>query len=129
MNTNRRAIKKNSGNREPLYTIQEGDVIKAVAGWLALHRIPHWRINSGALKSPRGRVVRFGAVGMSDFFAIGPWPEGKSIWIECKRPHGGVISAAQQEFLDCINRRGGIGIVVSSIESLEIQLKDAGLFA
>jgi len=128
MNPNRKAIKKNSGNRDPAYAIHEGDVMKAVDEWLTLHRIPHWRINSGALKNPRGQVVRFGVVGMSDFYAIGPAPEGKSIWIECKRPRRGVVSAAQQDFLDCINRRGGIGIVVSSVESLEIQLKEAGLF-
>jgi hypothetical protein len=67
--------------------------------------------------------VRFGAPGMSDFYAVGS--EGISIWIECKRPSGGVLSAAQKEFLDCINRNGGIGIVVDSIESLAIQLKEA----
>jgi hypothetical protein len=38
-----------------------------------------------------------------------------------------VVSAAQQEFIDCINRHGGIGIVVSSVESLELQLKEAGV--
>jgi hypothetical protein len=129
MNPNRKAIKKNSGNRDPAYAIQEGDVLKAVSEWLDLHHIPHWRINSGALETPRGRVVRFGAKGMADFFAMGPAPEGKAIWIECKRLRGGVVSAAQQEFLDCINRYGGIGIIVSSIESLEIQLKEAGIFS
>jgi hypothetical protein len=62
---------------------------------------------------------------MSDFYAIGP--AGISIWIECKRPKGGRLSADQKEFLDCINRSGGIGIVVSSVESLELQLKEAGV--
>jgi hypothetical protein len=102
---------------------KEGSVMKAVSQWLALRKIPHWRINSGGLKDKRGRLVRFGAPGMSDFYAVGS--AGISIWIECKRPSGGVLSAAQKEFLDCINRHGGIGIVVDSIESLEIQLKEA----
>lgn len=126
MNPRRRVIKR-SGNRDLSFTIKEGDVIDAVTKWLALHKIPHWRINSGMLKNPRGQPVRFGAKGMSDFFAIGPAPEGKSIWIECKRPRGGVVSAAQKDFLDCVNRHGGIGIVVKSIESLEQQLKEAGI--
>jgi len=125
MNPTRRAIKKRSGNREPAFEIKEADVMNAVLKWLALHRIPHWRVNSGGLKDIHGRLVRFGAKGMSDIHAIGPAPEGKTIWIECKRPRGGVVSAAQKEFLDCVNRRGGIGIIVTSIESLEQQLREA----
>jgi RecB family endonuclease NucS len=82
-------------------------------------------MNSGALKTPRGKFIKFGATGMADIYAIGP--EGKSIWIECKRPRGGVVSAAQRGFLDCINRHGGIGIVVTSVESLEQQLNEAGV--
>ena len=103
----------------------EGSVMSAVSQWLALRKIPHWRINSGGLKDGHGRLVRFGSPGMSDYFAIGP--AGVSIWIECKRPKGDKLSEAQKEFLDCINRRGGIGIVVNSIESLETQLKEAGV--
>jgi len=57
---------------------------------------------------------------MADIYAIGP--DGISVWIECKRPKGGVVSEAQREFLDCVNRNGGVGIVVSTIESLELQL-------
>jgi hypothetical protein len=109
----------------PAFRVKEADVLRAVDQWFALRRIPHWRVNSGGLKNNYGRLVRFGAKGMADFYAIGPAPEGKSIWIECKRPDGGVVSAAQQEFLDCINRHGGVGIVVNSIESLEQQLKEA----
>jgi hypothetical protein len=109
----------------PAFKAKEADVLRAVDQWLTLKRMPHWRVNSGGLKDSHGRLVRFGAKGMADFCAIGPAPEGKSIWIECKRPVGGVVSEAQQEFLDCINNRGGIGIVVNSIESLEQQLKEA----
>jgi hypothetical protein len=122
MNQNRHRKEKEG---IPSFKVKEADVLRAVDQWLALKRIPHWRVNSGGLKDSRGRLVRFGAKGMADFYAIGPAPEGKSIWIECKRPNGGVVSAAQWEFLDCINRHGGIGIVVSSIESLELQLKEA----
>jgi hypothetical protein len=108
---------------DPLRGIKEGAVMHNVAQYLALKRIPYWRINSGGLKDSHGRLVKFGAKGMADFYAIGP--AGISIWIECKRPKGGRLSAAQKEFLDCINRNGGIGIVASSIESLELQLKEA----
>ena len=117
--------KNRSRNREDAYNPTEADVINAVLGWLAARRIPHWRINSGALKNQSGQLVRFGARGMADIAAIGP--DGRAIWIECKRPKGGVASAAQREFLDCINRNGGVGIIVSSVESLELQLEEAGV--
>jgi hypothetical protein len=105
--------------------VRENQVLNAVDEYLALKRIPHYRINSGALKTPRGQLIRFGSKGMSDFYAIGP--DGISVWIECKRPKGGRLSEAQKEFLDCINRNGGVGIVVNSVESLELQLKEAGV--
>jgi hypothetical protein len=106
-----------------LRSVKEGAIMNEVQQFLALNRIPHWRINSGGLKDSHGRLVKFGAKGMSDFYAIGP--AGISVWIECKRPMGGRLSDAQKEFLDCINRNGGIGIVVNSVESLESQLKEA----
>ena len=107
---------------DPLRSVRENAVINAVDELLTLYRIPHWRINSGALKTPSGQLVRFGATGMSDFYAIGP--AGISVWIECKRPKGGRLSEAQKEFLDCINRNGGVGIVANSVDSLENQLKE-----
>jgi hypothetical protein len=122
MNRNRHQKEKNG---TPAFKAKEADVLHAVEQWLALRRIPHWRMNSGGLKDSQGRLVRFGAKGMADLYAVGPAPEGKSIWIECKRPDGGVVSAAQREFLDMINRHGGVGIVVNSVESLEQQLKEA----
>jgi hypothetical protein len=105
--------------------IKESAVIRAVDQYLTIKHIPHWRINTGCLKNEHGRLVKFGSVGMSDFYAIGPG--GISIWIECKRPEGGRLSAPQHEFLDEINRNGGIGIVVNSIDSLEEQLKGEGV--
>ena len=119
----KKAVKKRLQNQAD--SVKEADVLKAVCRRLAVKKIPHWRINSGALKTQRGCLVRFGAQGMADVYAIGPG--GISIWIECKRPVGGILSEPQENFLDCINRNGGIGIVVNSIESLEQQLKEAGV--
>jgi hypothetical protein len=110
---------------DPLKGVKENSVMKVVDEYLTLKRIPHYRINSGGLKDSHGRLVRFGAKGMADFYAIGP--AGISVWIECKRPKGGRLSAAQKEFLDCVNRHSGVGIVVNSVESLESQLQEAGI--
>jgi hypothetical protein len=110
---------------DPLKGIKEKSTVNTVEEYLTLKRIPHYRINSGALKTPSGQLVRFGSKGMSDIYAIGP--AGISIWIEYKRPKGGRLSEAQKEFLDCINRHAGVGIVVHSVEELEGQLKEAGI--
>jgi len=112
-------------NFKPIPKQRESDVVIAISQWLTARGIPHWRINCGALPTQQGQLVRFGAKGMSDFYAIASG--GKSIWIECKRPEGGTVSEHQKRFLDCINQNGGIGIVVTSIESLEAQLKGAGV--
>jgi len=108
-----------------LKNVRENPVMNVVKNFLEIHRIPYWRLNSGAYKTPKGHYVRYGAKGMSDIYAIGK--DGISIWIECKRPVGGVLSEPQKNFLDCINRNGGIGIVVNSVESLEEQLREAGI--
>jgi hypothetical protein len=108
-----------------LMGVKEADVLNAVRHWLAARQIPFWRINSGGLPDKKGRYVRFGAAGMADIIAISP--EGKFIAIECKRLHGGRLTDNQEDFLNIINAHGGIGIVVSSIESLELQLKEAGV--
>jgi hypothetical protein len=113
------------GKKTILQNTKEKSVLKIVIEYLELKQIPHWRINSGALKTERGQFVRFGAKGMSDIYAIGK--EGISIWIECKRPKGGRLSEPQKKLLDCVNRNGGIGIVVNSLESLVQQLKEAGV--
>jgi len=65
-----------------------------------------WRNNTGALKDPDGRLVRFGlCVGSSDI--IGMTPEGKFLAIEVKT-RTGRLSDQQRKFIDHVNARGGI---------------------
>ena len=120
-----KAFEKKAKPRTARQGIKEKSVIKAVDEYLAWKQIPHWRMNSGALSTERGQFVRFGAKGMSDFYAIGP--DGVSIWIECKRPQGGRLSEAQEDFLNCIRKNGGIAIVANSVETLELQLIAGGV--
>jgi hypothetical protein len=102
--------------------------MRQVDEYLAAHGIPHWRINTGALKTPDGRLVRFGAPGMCDWYAL--MPGGASLWIECKRGRGGRLSGAQKAFIDTINA-GGNGkthaIVVNSVDTLVGEIYRLGL--
>lgn len=110
--------------------IKESSVLKQVEEWLTLHRFWHMRCNNSAGKAQSGMFMRsftcngHAVKGVSDIYAI---KDGVTFWIECKRPVGGVISVDQRNFLDAMNRHGAVGIVVNSIESLEAQLKEAGV--
>ncbi|MGP1431723.1 MAG: hypothetical protein ACTTI6_03135 [Treponema sp.] len=110
--------------------VREADILKQVEQWLSAQQIWHMRCNNAAGKAQSGRFMRSftclgrAVVGVSDIYAI---KNGVSIWIECKRPVGGKLSAGQRKFLDAMNRNGAVGIVVNGIESLETQLKAAGL--
>jgi hypothetical protein len=114
---------KTKPRREAVPRISEAEVVRRVMEYLSLSGIPYYRMNSGAYRTENGGFVRFGAKGMSDIYAIGPG--GRSVWIECKRPKGGVVSPYQQSFIDCVKRHGGVAVIVTSLESLEIQLKEA----
>jgi hypothetical protein len=80
-----------------------------------------WRQNTGAFKVDN-RFFRSSIAGVSDI--LGVLPNGRFIAVECKREHGGRVSAKQKEFLQNIERCGGLAIVAHSarelLEKLEI---------
>lgn len=111
-------------------TVHESVVLRQVEEWLTLRHIWHMRCNNSAGKAQSGQFMRsftcngHPVSGVSDIYAV---KDGVSIWIECKRPVGGKLSDGQKRFLDAMNRNGAVGIVVNGIESLESQLKEAGV--
>ena len=111
-------------------TVREAEILRQVEEWLSMRHIWHMRCNNGAGKAQSGQFMRsftcngYAVNGVSDIFAV---KDGTAIWIECKRPVGGKLSEAQRNFLDAMNRNGAVGIVVSSVESLETQLRGAGI--
>ena len=110
--------------------VRESVVLHQVEEWLTLRHIWHMRCNNAAGKAQSGQFMRsftcngHAVSGVSDIYAV---KDGVSIWIECKRPVGGRLSNGQRNFLDAMNRNGAVGIVVNGIESLEKQLKEAGV--
>lgn len=110
--------------------VRESVVLRQVEEWLTLRHIWHMRCNNSAGKAQSGQFMRsftcngHAVSGVSDIYAV---KDGVSIWIECKRPVGGKLSGGQRNFLDAMNRNGAVGIVVNGIESLEKQLKEAGV--
>lgn len=104
----------------------EQDTVRAILQLLALHKIPSWRINTGATKIDK-RFIRFGAVGMSDIIGIWPadddWvgPHGGFLAIEVKSKTG-VVTPAQHAFLDQVNAAGGKGFVARSLDDVKREL-------
>jgi hypothetical protein len=104
--------------------VLEADVMRDVDQALSSFCIFHWRNNTGVTRMGR-RFVRFGYPGSSDWLGI--CPDGRFLAVECKRPRDGRLTEKQKDFIECINRYGGVGIVVNGLDSLLGQLKERGV--
>ena len=92
----------------------ENDLKKAILSYLHFHKIPAWRINSGAIKI-QNRYIRFSVPGISDI--VGVLPDGRFLAVETKSA-GNTITPAQKDFLDTITRNNGVAIVAYSINDI-----------
>ena len=118
----KRERRKPAGFQPPLTPkVNEKDVMEIVDQVLSAHHIFHWRNNTGAAKMGR-RWVRYGYPGSSDWLGI--CPNGRLLAVECKAPKTGRLTEPQINFLDCINRHGGVAIVADGLDSLMKQLKE-----
>lgn len=94
---------------------REQDLPKACLVWLHLHGFHVWRQNAGGMKVGK-RFVRFShQPGISDI--IGWTKTGRFLAIETKR-RGQKPTQVQRDFLDALNRAGGVGLVVHSLDEL-----------
>lgn len=111
----------------------EKDIQRACLDYLAARGILAWRANQIPVPLPGGGFRRFsGLRGVSDILGILPQTVdtvghgqatfGNLLAVEIKRP-GGKLSPDQEWFLSEINRRGGIGICVRSVDELEKSLE------
>lgn len=98
--------------RAAAFAGREQDLVRACLELLQFRGVFSYRQNGGGFHpaGKGGRFVRFTSInGISDI--IGVLPGGRFLAVECKRP-GNVPTEDQQAFLDAVNRRGGLGIVV-----------------
>ena len=109
----------------------ESGVLKACMDLLAVHRIWHMRMNTGAMKDGK-RFIRFSRPGTADILATPkccwspsgeiqqcPWKheELKMLWLECKSPVG-EQSAAQKAFQLEVEAAGHLYLLIRSPEDL-----------
>ena len=112
---------------------RETDLVRGVLDWLSLRRIKAWRTNNTGIFDPVKKVYRTfqGLRGVSDILGILPQTveiEGERVTfgnflaIEVKR-QGETLRPEQEQFLEEIRKRGGIGLCVRSLTELETQMK------
>ncbi len=115
------------------FTFTESDVLSACLDYLHLRGILAWRTNNTGVFDPAKKVFRTfrGLKGVSDILGIvsqevslsdgQPLVQGILLAVETKKP-GNKPSADQAWFLEEVNRRGGIGLWVTSVRELEEKL-------
>ncbi len=112
---------------------KEIDLVRACLEWLALKRIKAWRSNNTGVFDPVKKVYRTfqGLRGVSDILGIVPrtveldgerMTFGLFLALEVKRP-GETLRAEQEQFLEEVRQRGGIGLCIRSLTELEQQLE------
>jgi hypothetical protein len=116
---------------------REQDTVAAILQLLHAHRIPAWRMNTGAMKVGT-RFLRFGVTGMSDIIGVMPVTldctydasgrtltrtsfRGSFLAIEVKSATG-KTTPAQDDFLARVNAAGGKGFVARSVGDVQKEL-------
>jgi hypothetical protein len=104
--------------------LREADVLRTILAYLKVHRIFHWRNNTGAnrwAREGKARFVRFGTVGAPDIFIV---HHGRCVGIEAKAP-GKDLTAEQFAYATNFEEAGGIYALARSIEDVEVVLRRA----
>jgi hypothetical protein len=99
----------------------EQAIQKSILEYLAVKKIWHMRVNTGAIVSEykgRSRMIRYGIPGCADILCSLP----SFLWLEVKAPKG-VQSEQQKQFQKEVEEQGHLYYVVRSIEDVEEILK------
>ena len=98
--------------------MKESELLKLVLDWLALHRIFHWRMNTGSsgpmFYKGKRRFVRYGVPGVPDIMCC---VKGRMIGIELKGD-GGEQSQAQKNFQSSLEAAGGKYILARRLDEV-----------
>lgn len=105
--------------------IKESEVQRQILIYLEYSKnlVPiFWRQNAGAIKT-ENRYIKLGKAGVSDIIGI-LW-DGRFLAIEVKTPQRRKnVSPAQEEFLNGVNKAGGVGFVATDINDVKDKLNE-----
>lgn len=107
----------------------EGQLLRLSLDYLAAKRILAFRMNSGMMKNPAGRPIRFGVPGMADILAFPremvefhdgscrEYPFPIPTWLEVKA--GTKQSDLQKSFQAQVEAEGHVYRIIRSLEDLQ----------
>lgn len=96
-------------------SVTEAQTQSACLDYLAAKRIFHMRMQTGALRNPAGRPVKFGTPGCADIMTI--LPSKLVLWLEIKAP-GRKQRPAQIEFQREVESHGHAYMVIENVNEL-----------
>ena len=117
-------------------SILEETIVRVIRDGLNACRIPNYRVRERISVCPRcrgfiGRPSEEGIPDLVGWVPVSLWMAGGSraipLFIEVKRPKGGVKSQAQEQFVERANRDGGIAIFARGWDECAEQLRQAGV--
>lgn len=98
--------------------VREQDIQNAILDYLSYRGIFAIRLNSGAIKTERGSLVRGCPAGTPDILSI---VAGRAVFIEVKRP-GKQPTAIQEAMHQRLRQSGAVVLVATCIEDVEAAL-------
>lgn len=102
--------------------LKESQIQKQILDYLLYKKYLVWKNNNvGIFKKATGQYIPSPSLGVSDI--IGCTKEGKLLCIEVKR-NNGKLTENQKNFLEAVNKHGGIGFVARSVENVMEQLNE-----
>lgn len=104
--------------------LKEKDIQRTIIDWLRYNGIFCWKNNSvGIFNQKTGHYIPMGMRGISDITAV--LKGGRICCIEVKTKKG-KISPYQEEFIDNIEKMGGIAFIARSLDDVINKLKEIG---
>lgn len=95
--------------------ILEKDIQSAVLQYLKIKGYFVWKQNNTGIRKPNGSYIPSQMLGVADIIGVGP--KGRFVAVEVKRP-GGKLSLHQERFLMEVREKGGLAVVVQSVDHI-----------
>ena len=109
-----------------IVSMSENDIQSSILQFLMFKKITAWRNNNGSVfdaKSGKHRSKsKWETLHGSPVDILGIMPDGRFLAIEVKKDEKGKVSPGQKQFLETIEKSGGIAFVAWSLNCVKTNL-------
>ena len=99
----------------------EEQVVKQCTAWLKTQGWISMTLYTGGIPTASGRYATNPAKGIPDTINF-HLATNRTVWIEYKKTHGGLVSPEQEMWHKLISQCGGVVLIVNSLDSLKSQI-------